>query len=152
MRQYANVVAIGSTSLIIVLCAIPVCPALTVFPLAALVMALAYEQGPVAKVMAGRPILWLGRISFSLYLTHFTVLTLLSWLTRSSEGDLIPHWAYMAGVLSVIISFAALIHYGAERPLARLGRKFSRTGVSQTYVTESSRSGESEVSAAARPN
>ncbi len=138
-RRYAGALAISSTVAIVVLCAIPVCPTLTVFPLAGLVMSLAYERGVINRFMASSPVVWLGRVSFSLYLTHFTVINLLVWLKPTVGNGSMSDWAYMAGVLSMILAVAALVYYGAERPLTRLSYRFTRARAAQTILAMPSR-------------
>jgi len=149
IRPYASGLAILSLAAIIVLCGVPVCPALTVFPLAGLVLALAYERGPVSRFMASAPVVWLGRVSFSLYLTHFTVLHLLIWLRPDAGGGLLRAWVYMAGVFAVVLGVAAIVYYAAERPLTRLSRRFGRRRPAFGAVVQGD---ESERVGAARPN
>lgn len=57
--------------------------------------------------MGSPEIVWLGTVSFSLYLTHFTVLGLLVWL-RIGLGW--PDWTYISAVLGIILLTAAVTH------------------------------------------
>ncbi len=129
--RHSGALGVGSFVLIIVLCGIPFAPAWTVFPIAGLVLSLAYERGPVSSVMASAPVVWLGRISFSLYLTHFTVLNLVIWVTANDANDGRggggpSRWLFLAWVLTIIVAVASLVYYMAERPLSRLSRRFGR--------------------------
>ncbi|MBX6314317.1 MAG: acyltransferase [Isosphaeraceae bacterium] len=71
-------------------------------------------------------VVWLGKISYGLYMYHEITL----WLTRSLFGDLpwFPnkeHWqAITAATLTVAV--AALSYYGFERPFLKLKRRWTR--------------------------
>jgi peptidoglycan/LPS O-acetylase OafA/YrhL len=124
MARHASGVAIASVLACLVAYAIPAAAVLAVFPIAALVLALAFQQGPVDRFMASAPILWLGRISFSLYLTHFTVLNLILWTTASTDARHGPFIdaTYLLVVLLVVVMVAAAVYYGFERPIAQMRR------------------------------
>lgn len=126
ISRHAAALATASVLAALAMCSVPVLPSLTIFPIAVLVLALAYERGQVSRFMASGPIVWLGRISFSLYLTHFTVLNLILWVTAGGKESLLLDGVYTVGVLAAIIAISALVHYGAERPLTQISRGFSR--------------------------
>lgn len=82
------------------------------------------------KVIATRPLLWLGSLSYALYLVHQNV------------GYGIIGWSYQAGLpgpvgvllaLAVAFSLAALIHYGIEKPALRGFRRFRRQQEFRTH-------------------
>ncbi|MDT8871257.1 hypothetical protein RAA17_09660 [Komagataeibacter rhaeticus] len=59
---------------------LPVCD---VFGFAALVFGLAYQRGAINAFLCSGPVMWLGRISFSFYLTHYLIIGILSWAMGS---------------------------------------------------------------------
>lgn len=124
--RHAAALATASVLAALVMCSVPVLPGLTIFPIAALVLALAYERGQVSRFMASGPVIWLGRISFSLYLTHFTILNLIVWATAGGKESPLLDGTYTVGMLVAIIAVAALVYYGAERPLTQISHRFSR--------------------------
>ncbi|KAA5835046.1 acyltransferase [Saccharopolyspora hirsuta] len=65
---------------------------------------------PVAKVLAWRPLRWLGLISYSLYLWHWPVIVLLG-------PHLADQWSRTAVVCAVSIGLAALSKYLVEDPI-----------------------------------
>ncbi|MCO5994355.1 acyltransferase family protein [Actinoallomurus rhizosphaericola] len=69
-------------------------------------------QTPVARILALRPLRWLGLISYSLYLWHWPVFVLLS-PERTGLGG----WARTGMVCAVSIGLAALSKYLVEDPI-----------------------------------
>lgn len=68
-------------------------------------------QSPlVFQLLTAKPMLYIGRISYSLYLWHWTVLVLFRWVTQLSTADKV-----VALVLSLIL--AQLTHRLIEEPL-----------------------------------
>jgi len=76
------------------------------------------------SVLSSRPLVFLGRISFSLYLCHWAVLSVLVGrmppLQSPRDG-----WLLLAAVLAASIPLSALGYYGLERPAIRLGRRLA---------------------------
>ncbi|HEX2570897.1 MAG TPA: acyltransferase [Polyangia bacterium] len=56
------------------------------FAFATLVFFLAQDEGPVAHLLKTRPCLYLGKISYSVYLTHFTLLTVFGAIANGKAG------------------------------------------------------------------
>jgi peptidoglycan/LPS O-acetylase OafA/YrhL len=84
-----------------------------------LLILLAQRDGTLAKMLR-RPLpLWLGRISFSLYLIHMPVLLALTHLLRDWMGPVLV--AMMAILLS--LPLAALMHRAVEQPAHQLARR-----------------------------
>lgn len=77
-----------------------------------------------------RPMLWLGRVSFALYLTHLLVIgTFMSWLFAIIE----PHTGYLPGFVLALVPAGALIGLVAhwftrlvDEPAIRLSAAFYR--------------------------
>lgn len=56
------------------------------FGFAALVFLLAQDRGPVADMLKSRPCAYLGKISYSVYLTHFTLFTVFGAIANGWAG------------------------------------------------------------------
>jgi peptidoglycan/LPS O-acetylase OafA/YrhL len=82
-------------------------------------VAISYPNWSVINVLNWRGVAFLGVLSYSLYLLHFSVLGVLASYGLTGLG---------AGVLSAIVSvcLALLIYWFVERPCARLRRQLSR--------------------------
>ena len=82
--------------------------------LAVLIAGLGMSSGFTAQLFSWTPIIWLGEISYSLYMVHFPVLrTLRIFLTPTRMA------APVACGLSIIICIAcaSVLYYAVERPI-----------------------------------
>ncbi|WPK02906.1 acyltransferase family protein [Pseudomonas putida] len=84
------------------------------------------ELSTIARVLAWRPLVGIGLISYSLYLWHWPVLA----IARFVEGDNDLSMGMMACLLVLIVALSVLTYLGVERPLirSRLGFKAAFTG------------------------
>ena len=79
-------------------------------------------------LLTRRPMLWLGRISYSLYLLHWPVLVIvLAMVLRFFPGISGPAAAGLILVagLPVVLGLAGRLHVWLEAPLMRLGRQLA---------------------------
>jgi len=93
-----------------------------VFPLLVLGLSLT-ERGP-ARWLAGRPMVYGGKVSYCLYLVHFVVIDItltIWWQNQHVRGTVTPGLVLAVPGL-IIISFlgAAALHHGVEEPARRL--------------------------------
>ena len=72
---------------------------------AALLTGAVLEQGRLSRCFSSRPLVWLGLISYSLYLWHFFFLELFNWRAQFA--------------LPVALAVSTLCYYKIERPLRR---------------------------------
>jgi peptidoglycan/LPS O-acetylase OafA/YrhL len=95
---------------------------LTPFFLATLLLSIAQTRGPLSRVLATRPILWLGNISYSLYMSHLLVMELVGVVFKDPEA--VP-LSQMSGVqvlgtsvflVSMSIFVGAVVYYAIEVP------------------------------------
>ena len=84
------------------------------------------EPSMVARVLAWRPMVGIGLISYSLYLWHWPVLA----IARFIEGDNQLSIRVMACLLVLIVTLSVMTYLGVERPFirSRRGHKAVFTG------------------------
>jgi peptidoglycan/LPS O-acetylase OafA/YrhL len=74
-------------------------------------------KGPLIRALEAPAMLWLGAISYSLYLVHAPVLASLHVATRHFEWTSLPTFAVLIALgvpLAVLAAFG--FHLGCERP------------------------------------
>ena len=90
------------------------------FVFALLVLLLLPDRGIVAALLQTRPMQWLGLHSYSIYLTHITVLTLVDW-----PGRAVPEPAkHLVGLLylALVFGFSVLTYRYIEAPWRQRGK------------------------------
>jgi len=100
-----------------------VCDDFAGYMLAAIVIWLALHPGRFGRVLRGPILQWLGRVSFSLYLTHEVLMGALQHALHTRFG---PGAIAMTSVVTAL-PFAYLFYLAVERPAHRLARFTSRT-------------------------
>lgn len=95
--------------------------ALFVLGAAALVACAVHVEG-VRRLLAWRPLAELGRVSYSVYLLHLTVILLAAGLVEARVG-LVGGLAFVVGVTIVTLALAPLSYAAVERPAIRLGNR-----------------------------
>ena len=125
MERHAASITLAAVVFIAATLFFPVVPVLDVFGFSALVFGLAYQRGVVDRFLRSGPVMWLGRISFSFYLTHYLIIGVISW----AMGEWLRHLGFVPGlvVTSAIFGFClsvgAVCYHLVERPSQRLGRR-----------------------------
>jgi len=97
--------------------------------LGVVVLATAGSTGVIGRILGSGPVEWCGRISYSIYLTHFLVITLILWVfARIGAEDFDrPVQALLGGVAIVVIAVAAVTsYYVLEEPARRGIRDWER--------------------------
>jgi len=90
---------------------------------AGLILALSFQSGAVDRALAARPILWLGRISFPLYLLHLTPLNwMIAHLGPARLGELAATGLLLA-YGAACLGCANLLHRLVEQPAHRWARR-----------------------------
>lgn len=98
----------------------------SIFGFAGLIYALALGGGAVESFFASRVSMFLGKISFSLYLAHFLVQTTMLWLFWDGDGSRGILAITFATLLAATFATAILLYYVVERPSHALGRALAR--------------------------
>lgn len=68
-------------------------------------------------------LVWMGKISFSLYLTHMFVLIIIQRLMTSMGSAFYNSWSHIVIATTLSITFAALWYYHVENPSSKLMQK-----------------------------
>jgi peptidoglycan/LPS O-acetylase OafA/YrhL len=74
------------------------------------------------RLLCMPPLLWLGRISYSLYLIHVPLLIASVHIT----DGILPTWITVLGVIPLSLACGGLMHRLVEEPSIRLGRHLTR--------------------------
>ncbi len=107
---------------------------------AILVFSLSAQRGSVQQLLSAPIMMFLGRISFPLYLLHVTPLLLLVYHLR---GLAIPGWTASLIFLAYIIAslaLAFLLHVTVEQPSHRWGRRWAALASSEPTPMDGPRS------------
>jgi peptidoglycan/LPS O-acetylase OafA/YrhL len=108
----------------------------------ALVLAAVLTAPPrlVHFLLSARPLVWVGRLSYALYLWHWPVLFVL-WKAGQCWRPERGPYRWRLALIAVGLSFplAALTHYAVERPLLRLKHRFRAASPSPPPVAVESR-------------
>jgi peptidoglycan/LPS O-acetylase OafA/YrhL len=87
--------------------------------LALTIVGAATASGPLAAILANRPMVWLGEISYSVYMVHLPVLIV---LRHAFVGIGFPGWpqagrlAGLAVAIAIVVAGAAMLYNLVERP------------------------------------
>lgn len=88
----------------------------------ALLIVIALTKGPFNTLLTARPSLFLGRISYSLYLVHLPVIMFCAFAAA-------PHTSILVGLAIAFVAaigIATAMYYAIERPGMALGRSLAR--------------------------
>jgi peptidoglycan/LPS O-acetylase OafA/YrhL len=89
-----------------------------------MVLSLLFSPGPLLRlVFECPPLVWLGKISYGLYLWHMVTFWMGGLLPQSSSVEWAPPWLTL---LASTVAVAAVSFYALERPLLKLKRRFER--------------------------
>jgi len=97
---------------------------------ALLVLLCAQDQNPLATLLASRPAVAFGRISYSLYLVHWPVLMIWFRATTGLPGAAhsLPSPPALAALTTITLLLAIVIHLAVEAPSHRLARRITQAG------------------------
>jgi peptidoglycan/LPS O-acetylase OafA/YrhL len=94
---------------------------LLVFGFALCVLLAAQGKTGYARFLEWRPILFLGEISYSLYMTHLIAIRLFNWLTENGRG-----WgsaATVTTILVIVLAVSLATYHFVELPSRKFGRR-----------------------------
>jgi peptidoglycan/LPS O-acetylase OafA/YrhL len=87
--------------------------------IALLLVAIASASGPVARLLASRPMQWGGKLSYSLYLGHCIAQLIVEQILPSSDyhdTSLAVRIGWLLMTVTWILAIAIGLHYGVEEP------------------------------------
>ncbi len=90
----------------------------------AMIVVAALAAGPLQRVLQWAPLLWLGRVSYSLYLVHVPLLFVAVILLH----EYVPLAVILVGVVLASLVVAWLFNDFVAEPSARLGKSLTRRG------------------------
>jgi peptidoglycan/LPS O-acetylase OafA/YrhL len=91
-------------------------PVTVVLAGAAAITALASEDGPAARALSWAPLVWLGRVSFSVYLLHVQLVVVLDRALSHCMG----RWLMLAVFLAILFPLSEATYRFIEQPGRRL--------------------------------
>jgi peptidoglycan/LPS O-acetylase OafA/YrhL len=99
---------------------------LLALPAFALIILLATQNGPIAKALGSAPVVFLGEISYSIYLLHWILIQVSNWIM--DERVLLPLGVKLlwdAGLFALCLALATLTYRGIELPARAWGRRIA---------------------------
>jgi peptidoglycan/LPS O-acetylase OafA/YrhL len=132
-KGWASVV--GATALvgISIACVVPGAELALNFLFAVLLFALAFQQGEITSLLSSRPMIFLGKISFPLYLIHGIVF----WWLRYFMMNRLRTWSHgetlmllTAGLLGCV-ALSTILNLTVEKRAHDIGRRWAAAGVEQ---------------------
>ncbi len=82
----------------------------------ALIFAFASSRGPIQKLLSIKPLVFLGEISFAIYLIHATILAV-----APAHMTVVTLWKFgYIGFWMVLIVAASMLHIGIEEPFRKM--------------------------------
>lgn len=132
-ERWAGWIATGSAAALLIVCSLTFGGVLINFLFATLLYGLAFQKGMVNALLASRAVVFLGEISFPLYLVHFVPVLWLQYLLRV-HGATRSYAQVGVGLLcwaTGCIAVATLLHYLVENPFHAWGRRWAGERVAQ---------------------
>lgn len=93
----------------------------------ALLFALTFKKGLYGKLLRNKALVWIGTVSYSLYLFHYLILGVFHHLAGNKGGIGISSFydiALTAAALATSLLFAAFTYKRLETPLVNYGKRF----------------------------
>ncbi len=81
------------------------------------------RHGPLGRLLASRPLAWLGLVSYGIYLYHEPLARVLNGGLASGGAPVRRFLLLAAGTAALAIAAGAVSYYVVERPALRLGKR-----------------------------
>ena len=122
-RRGFRVPTFAGTVIVLVLCAVAILSQFVLLFAVALVIVLSSQEGSAwSGALRWKPILFLGEISYSIYMVHWIVLQLSNWSVRH---DLVAHTFPLTGALTIltVLPLSIFTYRYIEIPARQWGRR-----------------------------
>jgi peptidoglycan/LPS O-acetylase OafA/YrhL len=132
-KGWASVVAATALLGIGIACVVPGAELALNSLFAVLLFALAFQQGGTTSLLSSRPMMFLGKISFPLYLTHGIVF----WWIRYFMLNRLATWSHgetfilLTAALLGCVVLSTILNFAVERPAHNIGRRWAAAGSEQ---------------------
>jgi peptidoglycan/LPS O-acetylase OafA/YrhL len=106
------------------------------------VLASAGATGVVGRLLGSGPIEWCGRLSYSIYMTHFLVVISILWVLRRWDAETfdLPVRVLLLGLSAMLVAVAAVVtYYVVEEPARHMIRHRARRRVADVRREGSAR-------------
>jgi peptidoglycan/LPS O-acetylase OafA/YrhL len=124
--RLANAVALLAVALTAVAAVVPLGTAAMPFLFSVLILALSFNPGGIVdRFIGSRAIVYLGRISFPLYLVHIMPLRAMNFHANQIA---LPYPALVAIYFVAMLALASALHRFVERPANALAHRAAKTG------------------------
>jgi peptidoglycan/LPS O-acetylase OafA/YrhL len=131
--------SICAVGVILAGCLLPWVTVALPFAYAALILALAFQRGPIDRALSVPIAQFLGRISFPLYLLHVMPLLWLGYHLRIAHASVFISVVSASLYVALVIGAATVLNVAVERPAHRWGRRWTQRDP-PGHVTWASRS------------
>ncbi len=123
--KHAAIAGVSSCIILLVALLIPHASVVSLLCFTSLIGSLFFQRGVVNSILESRFVVFLGTISFSLYLIHFFPLKILAWQLNTgrlgqSKGA-IP--TYFLAYTVLVFGLSIALHFCVERPAQKAGRR-----------------------------
>jgi peptidoglycan/LPS O-acetylase OafA/YrhL len=129
-KRWASVLAAVTLFGIAVACLVPGGELALNSLFAVLLFALAFQQGGITSFLSSRPMIFLGKISFPLYLVHGIVF----WWIRYFMLNRLGTWSHgetfilLATTLFGCVVLSTILNFAVEKPAHDIGRRWAAVG------------------------
>lgn len=138
-ERWGAAIALASALLLAATLLVPHMAILCPLCFAGMIFGVRFRRGVVHVLLSTPLALLLGRISFSLYIVHFTPLTALAWAVSTGRlpatGQLA--WVWLAAYAAAVLAVTLALYYGVEIPIQRLTRRQVDHAYNANHVHES---------------
>ncbi len=121
--RWSASLALASTASLLVILLIPRAAVLAPLCFAGIIMGVRFGYGVINTLLCSRIVIFLGEISFALYLVHLVPLNLLLWTVQRHSITPPETLLALAAYLAVIILISYILHERVELPAQRYGRR-----------------------------
>lgn len=119
-RWVSNSVGIAAAVLFLIGASFGAADFILVALLAAAILAASSAQSMFSRMLSGRPTIWLGEISYSIYMVHFPILIALHRVLNAAgfaQWNSFARVFSVAGAVTIVIGAAAVMFYVVESPV-----------------------------------